>query len=70
MMIFDRRNGGMAEWRNGGTAEWRNGGMVEMAEWRNGGMLEWWNGEMAGWPESLPTYLIYGTRRRRRHRHI
>ena len=24
---------------------------------------------MAGWPESLPTYRIYGTRRRRQRRH-
>ena len=67
-MIFDRRNGGMVEWQNGGSAEWRNaerwnGGNGGMAEWWNGGMAEWWNGEMEGWPESLPTYLIYGTRR-------
>ena len=39
---------------NGRMAEWRNGGI--------GGTID--SGEMAGWPESLPTYLIYGTRRR------
>jgi hypothetical protein len=62
----------MAEWEwNGGVVEWRNGGMVDgmaglrgMTEWRSHEMAEWWNGEMAGW---LPTYFIYGTRRRHRH---
>jgi hypothetical protein len=68
----------MADWRNGGMTEWRDGGiagndgmasiwMMNVAEWRNGGMAEWRNGEMAGW---LPTYYIYGTRRRRQHRHL
>ncbi len=71
----------MAEWRkwrpNGGMAEWWNGRMAEMVdemadrmeEWRNGGMAEWrkWrpNGGMVEWQEWLPTYYIYGTRRRR-----
>ncbi len=32
--------------------------------------MEWWNGEMAGLPELLPTYHIYGTHQRRRHRHL
>jgi hypothetical protein len=67
----ERRNGRMIEWSNGRTADWRNGGM---AEWRNGGMAEWRNGRMAGkiagWPEWLPTYHIYGTRRRHQHRHL
>ena len=50
----------MVERLNGRMAERRNGGI--------GGTID--SGGMAGWPESLPTYLIYGTRRRRRHRHL
>ncbi len=77
--MVDWRNGGMVEWRkwrNGGMAEMA--GMVGMAErsakilawefnWDDEhgemaeGMVEWQNGRMAGW---VPTYYIYGTRRR------
>ena len=54
--MVKRQNGGTAERSNGGTEERRNGGI--------GGTID--SGGMAGWPESLPTYLIYGTCRRQR----
>ena len=66
MILFDKRNGRMAEWqkggmaerRNGGLAEWRNGGMVEKrTEWRNGGMAELRNGGMAEWRDGRNRYL-------------
>jgi hypothetical protein len=61
---FGGMDNDMAEWRKAERhygVEWSNGRIVE---WRNGGMA----GEIAGRPEWLPTYFIYGTHRHR-HRH-